>query len=162
VQRPGGHRIEAVYDAVPDEGVREPVAPGRGIDRQEPAVPGRGQRIRNALVVPPGLVSRCAVAVGYGTRQELLVDGLAEDGGRFGDDALGRREGGQQAGDDHGEIRRLGSGPDRGDEQRQAAGALMHVGRHRWIDKLRDLFGGEGCEDKTPAGPLISRMPPAG
>lgn len=73
----------------------------------------------------------------------MLVDVLAEDGGRLDDNALRRREGGQQAADDNGEIGRRVSGTYGGHQQGQAACALVHVGRRSRIDQLSDLIDGE-------------------
>ena len=52
----------------------------------------------------PGRALRQAGAAGSDGRKHILVHILAEDGGRLDDRALARRQGGQQAADDNGQI----------------------------------------------------------
>ena len=104
VQRSGGRRVEAGHDAIPDQRVCEAVAPGRGVDREQPAAPGRSQRIRDTFVVPAAGTGLGAGTVGYDGRQDVLVDVLAEDGGCLDDRALRLGQGSQQAADNRGEI----------------------------------------------------------
>src|SRR5580658_8250002 len=96
--------------------------------------------------MPPGGTGRGTGSADYDGRQDVLVDLLAQDGGRLDDRALRRRESSKQATDDHDEIGRSVSGPHGGYQQGKAAGPPVYVGRHSRADQFGDLADGERRE----------------
>ena len=72
-------------------------------------------------------------------RQQGLVDVLAEHGRRLDDRPLGRTQRGQQGPHHHRDIAGGAPVPDRGDQQRQSAGAPFHLGRGVRPDQVGHL-----------------------